>query len=119
MPEQAIHGKPLTTGALIPVANIRIPVLLSDGGQDLIWPSAPAATQIVQELRRSADSAPYTNVYYPSAGHTAAGFPPDAPYAPIVSGAPRRGTEQANALAAEQFWAEMIKFLNNPSAPLR
>jgi dienelactone hydrolase len=49
------HGKPLTTGALVPVADIRIPVLLSDGGQDLVWSSALSATQIVQELRRSAD----------------------------------------------------------------
>jgi len=29
------HGKPLTPGALIPVADIRVPVLLSDGGQDV------------------------------------------------------------------------------------
>ncbi len=85
------HGKPLTTGALIPVADIRVPVLLSDGGQDLIWPSAPSATQIVQELRRSADRAPYTNLYYPGAGHTAAGAPPDFPYSTIVSGVPRGG----------------------------
>ena len=73
------HGKPLTAGALIPVADIRVPVLLSDGGQDLVWPSAPSATQIVNELRRSADRAPYTNLYYTGAGHTAAGSPPDVP----------------------------------------
>jgi dienelactone hydrolase len=111
-------GKPLTTGALVPVADIRVPVLLSDGGQDLIWPSAPSATKIVQELRRSADRAPYTNLYYPGAGHTTAGLPPEIPSAAIVLGAPRGGSEQANALAAEQFWPEMIKFLDNPSAPL-
>ncbi len=110
------HGKPLTTGALIPAADIRIPVLLSDGGQDLIWPSAPSATQIVQELRRSADRAPYTNLYYAAAGHTAAGLPPEFPNSAIVSGAPRGGSEQANALAAEQFSPSMINFLNNPSA---
>lgn len=56
------HGKPLTTGTLIPVADIRIPLVLSDGGQDLIWPSAPSATQIVQELRRSPDRAPYASL---------------------------------------------------------
>jgi dienelactone hydrolase len=111
------HGKPLTTGALIPVADIRIPVLLSDGGQDLVWPSALSATQIVQELRRSPDRAPYTNLYYPAAGHTAAGFPPEVPYSVIVAlggqlRAPRGGSQQANALAAEQFWPEMINFLN-------
>jgi dienelactone hydrolase len=113
------HGKPLTTGALIPVADIRIPVLLSDGGQDLVWPSAPSATQIMQELRRSADRTPYTNLYYPAAGHTTAGSPPDFPIAAVVVGDARGGSEQANALAAEQFWPEMIDFLNNPSAPLK
>jgi dienelactone hydrolase len=113
------HGKPLTTGTLIPVADIRVPVLLSDGGQDLIWPSAPSATQITQELRRSADRTPHTNLYHPAAGHTAAGLPPELPNSLIVSGAPRGGSEQANALAAEQFWPQMIKFLDNPSAPLK
>jgi dienelactone hydrolase len=113
------HGKPLTTGALVPVADIRVPVLLSDGGQDLTWPSAPSATQIMQELRRSADRAPYTNLYYPAAGHTAAGGPPEFPIAAVVVGNPRGGTEQANALAAEQFWPSMINFLDNPSAPLK
>ena len=110
------HGKPLTTGALIPVADIRVPVLLSGGGQDLIGRSAPAAAQVIQELRHSADQAPYTNLYYPRAGHIAAGFPPDFPYSAIALGIPRGGTEQANALAAEQFWAKMITFLGNPSA---
>lgn len=28
------------------------------------------------------------------------------------------GSERANALAAEQFWAKMITFINDPSAPL-
>ena len=83
------HGQPLTTGALIPVADIRVPVLLSDGGGDLVWPSAPSATQIVQELRRSADRAPYSNLYYPAAGHTTAGSPPEFPIAAVVVGAPR------------------------------
>jgi dienelactone hydrolase len=118
-PAWTFHGKPLTTGALIPVADIRIPVLLSDGGQDLVWSSVLSATQIVQELRRSADRAPYSNLYYPAAGHTTAGLPPEIPIPAIVSGEPRGGSEQANALAAEQFWPKMISFLNDPSAPLK
>jgi dienelactone hydrolase len=119
IPAWTFDGRPLTTGALIPAAGIRIPVLLSDGGQDLVWPSGPSATQIVQELRRSADPAPYANLYYPAAGHTTAGLPPDIPMPTILYGAPRGGSEQADALAAEQFWPSMIKFLNNPAAPLK
>lgn len=65
--------------------------------------SAQSATQITQELRDSADHASYTNLYYPGAGYIAAGFPPDFPYSAIALGIRRGGTEQANALAAEQF----------------
>jgi len=36
--------------------------------QLVIWPSASSATQIVHELRSSADWAPYTNLYSPGAG---------------------------------------------------
>jgi dienelactone hydrolase len=118
-PAWTFRGKPLTTGALIPVADIRVPMLLSEGGQDLVWPSALSATQITEQLRRSADRAPYTNLYYPAAGHTTAGLPPEIPITAIVVGVPRGGSEQANALAAKQFWPEMINFLNNPSAPLK
>jgi dienelactone hydrolase len=116
------HGKPLTTGAAIPVANIRVPVLLGDGGQDSVWLSAAAASTIVQELRGSGDRASYTNLYYPDAGHAYAGLPPYFPYSGygfngqyIYLG----GSEQANALAAQQFWPKMIEFINNPSVPLR
>jgi len=72
-----------------------------------------------RRLRHSADHAPYTNLYYPGAGHIAAGFPPEFPYSAIALGTPRGGTEQANALAAEQFWAKMTTFLDNPSTPLK
>jgi len=112
-------GKPLTTGAPIPVANIRIPVLLSDGGQDEVWPSATSASVIMLELRGYGDRAPYINLYYPGAGHAAAGAVPYFPWSDIGShGAVHGGSEQANALAAEQFWTKMINFINNPSVPL-
>jgi hypothetical protein len=29
------------------------------------------------------------------------------------------GSKQADALAAERFWAKMIKFINDPSVPLK
>ena len=102
------------------MGNIRIPVLLSDGGQDAVWDSAGSATAIIQELRAANDPAPYANLYYPGAGHAAAGAPPYFPYSDVGSnGNVRGGSEQANALAAEEFWAKMITFINNPSAPLK
>jgi dienelactone hydrolase len=113
------RGKPLPVGS-IPVANIRIPVLLSDGGQDLVWPSAASAATIMQELRAAHDPEPYTNLYYPGAGHAYAGAPPYFPNSETgSSGNLHGGTEQANALAAEQFWPKMIQFINDPAEPLR
>jgi dienelactone hydrolase len=113
-------GQPMTAGTTVPVANIRIPVLLSDGGQDEVWPSARSARVIMQELRGYGDRAPYINLYYPAAGHAAAGAVPYFPWSDIGShGDVHGGSEQANALAAEQFWAKMIKFINDPSVPLK
>jgi hypothetical protein len=68
----------------------------------------------VRELHSSADRAPYTNLYYPGAGHADTGAPPYFPYSGYGSrGATDGGSKQANALAAEQFWAKMISFIND------
>jgi dienelactone hydrolase len=107
------HGKPLPGGE-IPVGDIRVPLLLGDGGQDAVWDSAGSATEIVQELRGSGDRAPYTNLYYAGAGHAYTGTPPYVPYSGYGSrGNPEGGSVQANALATEQFWAKMITFIND------
>jgi dienelactone hydrolase len=116
-PAWTLHGKPLPTGGTIPVADIRIPVLLGDGGQDAVWDSAISASQIVQELRGSPDRAPYTNLYYPAAGHGYFGLPPYFPY--YGFGVASGGSQQANALATEEFWTQMIKFLNNPRRAMK
>jgi dienelactone hydrolase len=109
------RGKPLVTGTIIPVANIRVPLLIGDGGQDLVWDSEDSATVIMNELRGSPDRAPYANLYYPGAGHAYTGPPPYIPYAlDYAPGQSLGGTVQANALASEQFWTRMIKFLNGP-----
>jgi dienelactone hydrolase len=106
------HGQPLLGGD-IPVGNIRVPLLIGDGGQDAVWDSARSAADIVRELRGSGDRAPYTNLYYPGAGHAYTGAPPYIPYSGYGSrGATHGGSVQANALAVEQFWAKMITFIN-------
>ena len=113
-PAWTFHGRPLPTGALIPVRRIRVPVLLSDGGQDAIWDSAASAAAIVTELKDAHDPAPYTNLYYPGAGHAFLGQLPYFPDSLYGHHGPVGGTGQANALAAEQSWARMISFLNHP-----
>jgi dienelactone hydrolase len=68
----------------------------------------------VQELRDSGDRAPYANLYYPGAGHGFFGTPPGIPYSDYGGlGNLLGGSEQANALATEQFWTKMIEFINN------
>lgn len=85
-PAWTFRGKPLTTGAIIPVARIRVPL----------------------------HAEPYRNLYYPAAGHGYFGLPPYFPYSGYAVGKIFvGGSKQANALATEQFWAEMIRFLNN------
>ena len=65
------------------------------------------------ELRESGDRAPYTNLYYPDAGHGNFGNPPYFPYSGFVNGIVLGGSEQANALATEQFWPKMINFITS------
>jgi dienelactone hydrolase len=113
-PAWTFHGKPLPTGTLIPVGRIRVPVLLGDGGQDMVWDSAQSAGAIVAELKAAHDRAPYRNLYYPGAGHAFLGYPPYFPYSWYGPNGPLGGTPQANSLAAEQSWARMIGFLNDP-----
>jgi dienelactone hydrolase len=115
LPAWTFHGRALPTGAEIPVGRIRVPLLLGDGGQDAIWPSAESVSAVVAELRAAHDPAPYTNLYYPQAGHGFLGTPPYVPYSGYgAAGNPLGGTTQANALAIEQSWAKMIDFLNDP-----
>ena len=102
-------GQPLTPGTTIPVTRIRVPLLMGDGGQDPIWDAAAAASTIMAELHGSPGRAPATNLYYPGAGHYYFGFPP---YFPFFTSEELGGSEQANALATEQFWTCMITFLN-------
>jgi dienelactone hydrolase len=109
-PGWTFDGKPLPAGTLIPVTNIRVPLLMGDGGQDAIWDSTGSASTIVSELDRSPGHAPVTNLYYPGAGHYYFGM---FPYYPLFTNAGLGGTQQANALATEQFWARMITFLDH------
>lgn len=107
------QGRPVAAGSPIPVARIRVPLLISDGGQDDVWDSAAAAAQIMRTLRTAHDPAVHTNLYYPRAGHGAAGDPPDFPRALLGANHDYLGGSQAaNAAAAESFWPRLLDFLN-------
>ncbi|MFY9926666.1 MAG: acyl-CoA thioesterase/bile acid-CoA:amino acid N-acyltransferase family protein [Streptosporangiaceae bacterium] len=106
-------GKPLAAGTLIPVSKIRVPLLIGDGGLDPVWDSAGSATTITSEIERTPGHAPVTNLYYPGAGHYYFGM---FPYFPLFTSLSLGGTQQANALATEQFWTRMITFLHHVPA---
>jgi dienelactone hydrolase len=109
------HGKPLQTGTQIPVSRIRVPLLIGDGGQDAVWPSASSASLVMTELRAAHDAAPYTNLYYPKAGHAFLGTPPYFPYSAYgANGNLMGGTQVADAQAMERSWLQMIAFIDNP-----
>ncbi len=118
-PAWTFHGKPLPTQTTIPVAHIRVPLLLADGGQDTIWDSAGSASAIMEELSTARDPAPRSNLYYPGAGHAFLGEPPYVPYSWYGAHGPDGGSQQANDLATEQSWAKMISFLNHPWRPVK
>lgn len=110
------QGKPLPTGAEIPVNRVRVPLLLSDGGLDAIWDSAGSVATVVSELRAAHDPAPYTNLYYAYAGHSFLGEPPYFPYTVYSTAtSPMGGTSAANVQAGEHAWAQMIAFINDPA----
>jgi dienelactone hydrolase len=108
-------GKPLTTGTFIPVDRIRVPLLLGDGGQDAIWDSEGSVSIIMSELRSGHDAAPYTNLYYPNAGHAFLGTPPYFSYSSYGANEHLMGgTQVADAQAEERSWLQMIAFIDHP-----
>lgn len=103
-----LDGKPLDPGTRIPAAEIRVPVLLSDGGQDLIWDSAEAADNVMHQLDEMPGAPAHADLYYPDAGHAVAGFPPYFPLNDVALG----GTPAMDALAAEHYWPQLLQFLD-------
>jgi dienelactone hydrolase len=112
-PAWTFGGQPLAPVGNIPVTRIRVPLLMGDGGQDIVWDSAASASTIMGELRGSPDHAPATNLYYPGAGHAYFGVPPYFPVFTSTEVAELGGSAQADALATEQFWTRMITFLSH------
>ncbi len=54
----------------IPVENIKVPLLLVSGGDDMVWPAALYADQILERLKEKNSAISCEHLYYPNAGHT-------------------------------------------------
>ena len=116
VPAWTLRGKAIPfegSAANIPVEKIRGPILVSGGGQDLVWPSYYHALDIA-ERSRERHGPPVTVVNFPAAGH----FGSAAPYLPsgdaFYHGGVRHpigGTTAANAEARAALWPRILRFL--------
>lgn len=104
-----LNGQPLPAAPdPIPVSRIRVPVLLTAGGADIVWTSTKYASDVMARLDGTPGAPGHLYLAFPDAGHVMAGIAPYVPYDPAVYG----GTRDANALAAESTWPQMIAFIN-------
>lgn len=96
--------------ALLPVEQIKAPILFISGQQDLNWPSTEMANMLMKKLETV--SFPYTHQHLalPDAGH---GF--GLPYIPFAMSAQQQfvsgGTHKGNALGAIQAHQQLVSFL--------
>lgn len=105
--------------AEIPVERINGPVFLISGEDDGLWPSTLMAERVVQRLRQHGFRYPVEHAAYPAAGHGIG-----RPYVPTPDVAVARphqitgrmitpgGTPAGTALASEDSWSCLLKFLD-------
>jgi dienelactone hydrolase len=111
------HPSPsVDTEAIIPVEQIRGPVLLISGADDQLWPSPGYAAAIMGRLDAAHDPYVHQSLVYPGAGHAVASVVPGQPrvgatattrYGQLSLG----GSSSANARAIEDSWPRVLAFL--------
>jgi uncharacterized protein len=89
--------------ALIPVSNIKGPILLLSAANDHMWPSAEMSDMIVRTLKDQRFGYPCEHVTYDNAGHTMTEY--------YMMG----GTEEGNRKARVASTEKMLSFLNRLS----
>lgn len=100
--------------ALIPVEQVRGPVLLIAAGADQIWPSAQMARALSARLRQHGDLHGHTLLDYPRAGHSLGYLIPQLPPGLLPPGL----TDQpADHTARTSAWPRTIEFLRHLPQP--
>jgi pimeloyl-ACP methyl ester carboxylesterase len=96
--------------AVIPVENIRGPILLTCGGLDVIWPSCPYVDAISRLLTTRHFPYPVTALHYPEAGHLAGSL---TAYFSLTDDALTRGggTVTGTQFALSDGHAKLLAFL--------
>lgn len=98
--------------AIIPVEDVRGPILLVSGTDDHLWPSSRYAAAIVARLDATRDPFPHQSLVYKGAGHGVGGPIPYAPEAPPIVGSHNLGgSPAANARGREDSWPKLLAFL--------
>lgn len=100
-----LSDTPARRAAVIPIERSKAAVLLVCGGKDTIWPSCPMAEQL------RARDVQVTILRYPDAGHAVFGVPFSSGSITAAL-AQFGGTVTANAMARDNVWPKVIKFLN-------
>ena len=105
--------------AVIPVENIRGPVLFVSGEDDAMWPSAPLTRIAERRARDRGFPYPVVHLCYRDGGHICAGVP-GTPVVTEVRNHPLTGgrysfggTRAGNARARADSWPRVVAFLRD------
>ncbi len=102
--------------AIIKAEHINGPILLTSGTDDLVWPSASMNEKIVERLKKKRFPYSVKHLYFEDAGHNIR-----PPYFPTSERKSRKiaygGKTEADAIAAQTFWRELLLFLEKSTAP--
>ena len=98
--------------ALIPVERINGPILLLSGKDDLLWPSAYMAEQLVERLRENGFEYEVVHLSYENAGHALRRPYGPTTHLPVGGSLKMGGTPDGYARASEDLWPELLAFLD-------
>ena len=112
----AFKNEALIEQTAIPVEEIKCPILFISGKDDKVWPSTMMADRMVQRLIKNDFQYEFLHLAYEDAGHNFAGGGQGCgiPYLPAEdysNSSARGGTNQGNALAAIDSWAQILNFI--------
>jgi dienelactone hydrolase len=102
--------------SMIPVENIRCPILILSGEDDKLWPSTLYGNLVMERLEKRGSTIERKHIHFSGAGHLfELPYVPSAPrpyYHPIVKlWCTMGGTAEGNARAGKESWSETLSFL--------